>query len=111
MDRGDADDKNGESGAAGGRELYTRCGALVHNIAAETKQRGRAAAGSSGFFAADFFDQTATFDQTAEVLLVQGMACNRFDRFLQLKQSEFCGHPLKHHRAVFQLDALSYHGS
>ena len=77
---------------------------LEQNVAAEAKELGRAAAR----FRADIarrLDETAIFHQPAEVLFVQMMPGDGFDRLLQFEQSEGFGHHFKHHGAVFEFAA------
>src|SRR5262245_9717635 len=79
-------------------------GPLLQDLAAETEESGRAAAGC-GRGSSSRLDQGTGLDQAAEILLVQMAAGDCLDGGLQLGEGELARHQLEDHRPVFELRA------
>ena len=79
-------------------------GPLLQDLAAETEESGRAAAGC-GRGISSRLDQGTGLDQAAEILLVQMAAGDCLDGGLQLGEGELARHQLEDHRPVFELRA------
>src|SRR5690606_32769522 len=95
--------------AAAGFHAHARCGPLEQDLAAEPVEAGRASASLRPYLPGRL-DKPSTFDQPAEVLLVQMRAEDGLDGLLQLEQRELVRHELEDDRAILDLRSDSPDG-
>src|SRR5699024_7035134 len=91
------------------RQLGTGNRTLQNNIPSESIELGRSAGVASDSLTG-FLDQLLLLDQASEVLFMQHTPGQCLYPLLQLPQTEFLGHELKYHRAVFDFGPQPSHG-